>query len=157
MFCVDNSTFMNELAQNIILQGEENRPLPTGVTFRPDQQNTEHYLKPVLWIRISFNADLDPAFLSQSGSDSGSQTKQDPGQTLMSHEKFNILVNVHAPGSRSGSAFQYGSGSRTAKSWGSGYKTLLQTHASKHLLELYSRIPPLPQRCGSECFLDPGF
>jgi hypothetical protein len=25
---------MNELAQNIILQGEENRPLPTGVTFR---------------------------------------------------------------------------------------------------------------------------
>ncbi len=40
---------------------------------------------PVFWIRIGFNADLDPAFLSQCGSGFGSdlepgfQTNADPG------------------------------------------------------------------------------
>merc|ERR1719193_1928714 len=34
VFCVDTSTAMNDIARNIILKGEENGQLPTGMTFR---------------------------------------------------------------------------------------------------------------------------
>jgi hypothetical protein len=106
---------MNELAQNIILQGEENRPLPTGVTFRQASKTQNITSNQCcgsalvsMQIRIQF-------FYLYPDPDPGSQTKKDHCQTLKSHKKLNILVNVHAPGSRSGSDFQYGSGSRTAK------------------------------------------
>jgi hypothetical protein len=77
---------MNELAQNIILQGEENRPLPTGVTFRQACKTSEHCFKPVLWIRIGFSADLDPVFYLSPDPDPGSQTKHDHGETLKTHK-----------------------------------------------------------------------
>ncbi len=45
-------------------------PPPHRGHLQAGQQNTEHYFKPVLWIRIGFNADPDPVFLSLSGSGS---------------------------------------------------------------------------------------
>ncbi len=51
----------------------------------------------MLWIRIVFNADLDPAFNLSADPDPGSQTKADPdmvpdlSQTLKTQKKVEFL------------------------------------------------------------------
>jgi hypothetical protein len=58
--------------------------------------STRHRQVTSLWIRIGFNADLDPAFYLNADPDPGSQTNADPdpGQTFKSqkaeflHEKY---------------------------------------------------------------------
>jgi len=46
--------------------------------------------KPMLWIRIGFNADPYPAFYLNADTDPGIQTNADPGQTLKS-KKFEFI------------------------------------------------------------------
>jgi hypothetical protein len=63
----------------------------------------------VLWIRIVFNADLDPAFYLNADPDPGSQTNadpdpypdSDPGQTLKSQKVEFYVENIFQVGTRS--------------------------------------------------------